>query len=290
MMEELKTLEEVCAAYKLSDEERIKIGDEINSIMLAGKETSENPIAVIDIAPPGSGKTGLNGYACAQFKDNNAIVINSDELKPFHPRIDELAKKYPQYYTKVTNLESNFWTDNLFDTAVENNYNIIFEGTGRNLKLLKKMIGKMQGYNIIVRGMAVDELNCLMSIIERYEGQVEQKGWGRLVMADHFYKAYEEMLDTIQEIEEAKIVDIVEVYTRGEKPSRPVKIYSSANKEFKDARTAVIVGRQKDRNKAKKYYEQSFCERESRLEDFPEEETIRLKIQEIYDKEEALEL
>ncbi len=34
----------------------------------------------------------------------------------------------------------------------------------------------MQGYRIIVRGMAVNELNCLMSIIERYEGQVKQKG------------------------------------------------------------------------------------------------------------------
>ena len=181
-MEENKTLEEVCTEYKLSEDERNEIGNKINAIMLAGKKTSEQPIAIIDIAPPGSGKTGLNGYACAQFKDNNAVVINSDELKPFHPRIDELAKKYPEYYTKVTNQESNFWTDNLFDVAVASRYNVIFEGTGRNLKLLTKMMSKMHGYKIVVRGMAVNELNCLMSIIERYEGQVEQKGWGRLVM------------------------------------------------------------------------------------------------------------
>ena len=198
-MEENKTLEEVCTEYKLSEDERNEIGNKINAIMLAGKKTSEQPIAIIDIAPPGSGKTGLNGYACAQFKDNNAVVINSDELKPFHPRIDELAKKYPEYYTKVTNQESNFWTDNLFDVAVASRYNVIFEGTGRNLKLLTKMMSKMHGYKIVVRGMAVNELNCLMSIIERYEGQVEQKGWGRLVMEDHFYKAYDEMLEISSE-------------------------------------------------------------------------------------------
>ena len=257
-MEENKTLEEVCTEYKLSEDERNEIGNKINAIMLAGKKTSEQPIAIIDIAPPGSGKTGLNGYACAQFKDNNAVVINSDELKPFHPRIDELAKKYPEYYTKVTNQESNFWTDNLFDVAVASRYNVIFEGTGRNLKLLTKMMSKMHGYKIVVRGMAVNELNCLMSIIERYEGQVEQKGWGRLVMEDHFYKAYDEMLENIQAIEESGMADIVEVYTRSDNPSRPLRIYSSRNREFKDARTAVIVGRERDRKSAEQYYEEKF--------------------------------
>ena len=56
-MEENKTLEEVCTEYKLSEDERNEIGNKINAIMLAGKKTSEQPIAIIDIAPPGSGKT-----------------------------------------------------------------------------------------------------------------------------------------------------------------------------------------------------------------------------------------
>lgn len=280
-MEENKTLEEVCTEYKLSEDERNEIGNKINAIMLAGKKTSEQPIAIIDIAPPGSGKTGLNGYACAQFKDNNAVVINSDELKPFHPRIDELAKKYPEYYTKVTNQESNFWTDNLFDVAAASRYNVIFEGTGRNLKLLTKMMSKMHGYKIVVRGMAVNELNCLMSIIERYEGQVEQKGWGRLVMEDHFYKAYDEMLENIQAIEESGMADIVEVYTRSDNPSRPLRIYSSRNREFKDARTAVIVGRERDRKSAEQYYEEKFSKRGTKPTKFPEEKELLEKITEI---------
>lgn len=289
-MEENKTLEEVCTEYKLSEDERNEIGNKINAIMLAGKKTSEQPIAIIDIAPPGSGKTGLNGYACAQFKDNNAVVINSDELKPFHPRIDELAKKYPEYYTKVTNQESNFGTDNLFDVAVASRYNVIFEGTGRNLKLLTKMMSKMHGYKIVVRGMAVNELNCLMSIIERYEGQVEQKGWGRLVMEDHFYKAYDEMLENIQAIEESGMADIVEVYTRSDNPSRPLRIYSSRNREFKDARTAVIVGRERDRKSAEQYYEEKFSKRGTKPTKFPEEKELLEKITEIYDREQGIQL
>lgn len=288
-MKENKILEEICNEYKLSEDECNEIGNKINAIMLSGKEASKCPIAIIDIAPPGSGKTGLNGYACAQFDDSNVVIINSDELKPFHPRIDELAKKYPQYYTKVTNQESNFWTDNLFDATIANKYNVIFEGTGRNLKLLEKMMHKMQGYKIIVRGMAVNEMNCLMSIIERYEGQVRQKNWGRLVMLNHFYKAYEEMLDNIQAIEQSGLADIVEVYTRGESPSKPLRIYNSRNKEFKDARTAVIVGRQEDIKSAKQYYESRFSKREIMPTLFSEEGEILDRITELEKREQCVE-
>ena len=234
-------LEEKCKEeYKLSEEEHNRIGNNINEIMLSGKTPSQNPIAIIDIAPPGSGKTGLNGMAVNQFPDNNVVVINSDELKPFHPKIDEIAKLYPQYYTKVTNQESNHWTDDLFDKAVEGSYNIIFEGTGRNIKLLKKMIEKLKGYRIIVRGMAVDELNCLMSILERYEGQVKEKGWGRLVTISHFYKAYQEMLDTITEIESLVKVNLVEIYKRGDRPEKPIRIYTSDSKEYISSKFAAI--------------------------------------------------
>lgn len=288
-MGEIKTLEQVCAEYKLSEEERSKRGSEINNVMLEGKKPSDNPIAIIDIAPPGSGKTGLNGYACTQFTDNNVVIINSDELKPFHPRIDELAKRYPKYYTKVTNQESNFWTDNLFDATVNGRYNIIFEGTGRNLKLLDKMMAKMQGYRIIVRGMAVNELNCLMSIIERYEGQVKQKGWGRLVVLEHFYKAYNEMLENIQEIEKLGVADAVEVYVRSDNPNRPLRIYSTRNREFEDVKTAVISGRNKDIKIAKKYYETVFSKRKSEEVDFPEKTEIFKKIVQIYTREQQRE-
>ena len=98
---EKESLEEVKKKYKLSDEEHEKIGKEIQKIMLYDAYPVENPIAIIDIEPTASGKTGLNGFGKEQFVDNNVVIINSDELKPFHPYIDEIAKHYPQYYTKA---------------------------------------------------------------------------------------------------------------------------------------------------------------------------------------------
>lgn len=270
----IPTLDEISKRYKLPDEENKRIGKNINQIMLSEKIPSHNPTAIINIAPPGSGKTGLNGMGLKQFQNNNAIIINSDELKAFHPRIDEIAKFYPQYYTKVTNQESNPWTDRLFDEAIKNNYNVIFEGTGRNLKLLTKMIEKMSNYKIIVRGMAVNELNCLMSIIERYEGQIKNKGWGRLVSVEHFYKAYEEMLATIKQLETLEQVDAVEVYIRGNSPTTPIMIYSNNQSEFENAQMAVVAGRERDKDNSLKYFQEIFNKTRKSNSIFSEEKEI----------------
>ena len=253
----MESLEEVKTKYKLTKEKHLEIGEEIKKIMLFDKFPVSKPKAIIDIAPPASGKTGLNGYGVEQFVDNNVVVINSDELKPFHPKIDEIAKLYPQYYTKVTDQESNTWTSDLFDTALSEGYNIIFEGTGRNARILDTIKSKMNNYNVTVRGMAVNELNCLISLLERYEFQVSTRGWGRLVTLDHFYETYKEMPNTIDTIEKSGIVDHIEVFKRGEKPSQPSKIYDSNDIEigrFPNAKYAILGGRVEDEKLANDYF------------------------------------
>lgn len=234
------TLDDAKIKYQISKEEQDLLGEKINELMLYGKKPVVNPIAIIDIGPPGSGKTGLNGYALSQFENFNLVIINNDELKPFYPGSDEIARLYPEHYIKVTNESSKVWTDNLLYTAIDKNYNVLYEGTGRKLFLFQKMINKMKNHKIIVRAMAVNELNCLMSIIERYQGQIKEKGWGRIVSKDTFYKAYEsEMLDTIDYLEKSGSVDVIEVYTRGKTPEKPIRIYSSTTHQFQDAKTAI---------------------------------------------------
>ena len=253
----MEELEEIKKRYKLTNEEHDEIQQAILRIWFDDKFPVENPKAIIDIAPPASGKTGLNGFGKEQFFDNNVVIINSDEFKPFHPKVDEIARLYPQYFTKITDQESNTWTSTLFDEALKNGYNVIFEGTGRNARILETIKNKMQKYHVTVRGMAVNELNCLISILERYEFQVKAKGWGRLVTLDHFYETYNAMPQTIDEIEKSKVVDSVEVYKRGNIPSQPIKIYDSTEVEmgrFPNARFAVFGGREEDKKLASEYF------------------------------------
>ena len=256
-MNDDELLEVLKFKYKLSAEEHERIQRKINNIMMMDKKANEKPIAIIDIAPPGSGKTGLNGLGLKQL-DGNAVIINNDELKQFHPYASYLAKEYPEQYVAITNLESNAWNDMLFEEAANRRYNIIFEGTGRNLSLLKRLMHQLQGYSIIVRGMAVNRFNCLMPIIERYEGQIMTKGYGRITSIETFDKAYNEMLENISQIEGMDIADTVEIYRRGNVPSEPLKIYDSNNKTYSCAKEAIIVGRQNDLSSAIKYYNEIF--------------------------------
>ena len=142
---------------------------------------------------------------------------------------------------------------------------------------------KQKGYKIIVRAMAVNELNCLMSIVERYEGQVAKKGWGRLVSVETFYKAYdEEMLNTLNTFESAGMVDVVEVYIRGDKPTEPIRIYGNTSREYKDARTAVVEGRKQDRKRAIQYYEKTFSKAMKNYRNTAEEMELLEKIEDLY--------
>lgn len=281
-------LDEIKNKYKLSNEEHKKIEKYIKEIILSVKSPVEKPKAIFTIAPPGSGKTGLNGYCVKQFDNDNLVVVNNDELKPFHPKADEIAKLYPKHYTKVTNEASKFWTDSLLYEALEKKYNVLYEGTGRRIDLFEKMISKMDGYEIIIRAMAVSDLNCLMSILERYEYQVEEKGWGRLISIETFYKAYDaEMLNTIDILEKSGKINTVEVYRRGNTPSQPIKIYSSDLRQFPTAKYAIISGREEDKKKASDYFETYNSKMKKLLcnkELTKEEKDILEKVQELYDE------
>ena len=254
----MESLEEVKEKYKLSQEEHDAIFNQIVELYLYDKFPVESPKAIVNIAPPASGKTGLNGFSANQFPDNNVIIINSDELKSFHPKVNEIAKKYPNYYTKVTDQESNTWTSDFFDKLLRERYNVIFEGTGKNARILQTIKDKMQGYNVIVRGMAVNELNCLMSILERYENQLRTRGFGRLVVLDHFYETYVNMPNTVDEIEKSGVADKVEIYKRGITPATPQLIYRSTSdlKRFPNAKSAVLEGRMEDYSEAENKFEE----------------------------------
>jgi len=177
--------DELKAKYKLSQEENEAIGNKILEVMIAGKTPVEMPRCVFDFGPPGSGKTGLAGFGIKVMHDN-VIMINNDELRHFHPKAEELRKLYPDEYIKVVNEDSKIWTDNLFEYAIKNRYNVIYEGTGRNMRVLNELFDKANGHQKIVRAMAVSDLNCLLSMLLRYRGQKQRLGTGRMVACRYF--------------------------------------------------------------------------------------------------------
>ncbi len=223
--------EEILKKYKLTDKEHEQYYQTIKRIYTGGKIPVDNPIAVIIGGQTGAGKSGIIGYSTKMFMDDNVIIINSDEIKPFHPQSEEIAKLYPQMYTEITDQESNTWTSQLFEELRREKYNIIFEGTMKNNRIADESITELQdlGYTVVVRGIATCDLESRMSILERYEGQVRTKGWGRLVTTNHHNQTYVGMPNTIDYIENTGKYDVLEIFTRGESPDQPINVYSSHN-------------------------------------------------------------
>lgn len=210
-----ESLDEIKKKYKLSDKEYNEKYNLIKKIFFKDKTSINRPIAIIVGGQTGAGKGLLISASKKQFKDDNVIIINSDELKPFHPKASEIAEKYSTYFTKVTDQETNTWTSNLFDEAIQNNYNIIFEGTMKNARIISTIQKlKENGYKVIVKALAVPFLDSLTAIHERYEEQLQTKGWGRLVTIEHHDESYNGMPKTINEIEKQGAFDELDIYSK----------------------------------------------------------------------------
>ena len=89
---------EIYRKYKLSEEEHMELYGKIKKIWTMDKTPVDNPVAVIVGGQTGAGKTGLIIYSKKMFADGNVVVINSDEIKPFHPKSEEIAREYPGEY------------------------------------------------------------------------------------------------------------------------------------------------------------------------------------------------
>lgn len=246
---------EILKKYKLTEKEHGRLYKMIKQIWTEDKFPVDNPIAIIIGGQTGAGKSGIIAYSKKMFFDDNVVVINSDEIKPFHPKSSEIAREYPQLYTKITDQESNTWTSQLFEDTRNSGYNIIFEGTMKNNRIADDAIEDLKklGYTVIVRGLAVCDLESRLSILERYEAQVSKKGWGRLVVPEHHNQTYFGMPETIDYIEQNKKFDILEIYRRGSVPADPELIYGVFNDKTREKTLKVIENKKFVINNNHKY-------------------------------------
>lgn len=221
--------------YKLSNKEHFKIFQEIKKYYLTNVTSEDRPIAVIVGAQPGSGKGSLIGYSKNQFDNpNNVVIITTDDYKPFHPKASEIAQKYPTYYSAIVEVDSSKWTSQMLQETIDNKYNFIFEATFKNdrvIETLKKL--KEKGYNVIVRGLAVSYIESLLSAFERYEKQIEIRSWGRFFNPLEYNYTYENIPNTLENIENSECFDLLEIYIRGESINFPQLIYRNCNIKYK---------------------------------------------------------
>ena len=229
--------------YKLSEEEHNKIYKEIEKEVFVNSTPQDEPIAVIVGGQPGCGKGGVIAYTKNQVESNGKciILITTDEYKPYHPNAIEIARKYPTEYVEIVEQDAGPWTGSIMKKAIDDKHNFIFEGTLKNDRILDRIQElKQNGFNVTVRVLAVPRLESLLTVHERYEKQMEVLTYGRLISIEHHNKAYDGIPAVVDKIEKSGLCT-VEVYLRGDEIGKPVKVYSSKekNERFPTARIAL---------------------------------------------------
>ena len=229
--------------YKLSEEEHNKIYKEIEKEVFVNSTPQDEPIAIIVGGQPGCGKGGVIAYTKNQVEANGKciILITTDEYKPYHPNAIEIARKYPTEYVEIVEQDAGPWTGSIMKKAIDDKHNFIFEGTLKNDRILDRIQElKQNGFNVTVRVLAVPRLESLLTVHERYEKQMEVLTYGRLISIEHHNKAYDGIPAVVDKIEKSGLCT-VEVYLRGDEIGKPVKVYSSKekNERFPTERIAL---------------------------------------------------
>ncbi|MBB4594857.1 zeta toxin family protein [Xanthomonas cannabis] len=162
----------------------------------------QQPKAVILGGQPGAGKGGLVAQAKAEL-DQNAVTIDPDELRRYHPRIADFRRENPYEWSGRTHKDASSWADELRMAATAEKKNLIFDTTLSDGKWASETLIKglqEQGYEVEVRAVASPKLESEHGVDERFTANTDRQGYGRHVpegARDAIYGKLPVSLDTI---------------------------------------------------------------------------------------------
>lgn len=245
---------------------------------------SDEPKSIFIISQAGGGKTGLKTFVENENykgQENIFVEINPDEVAIYHKYYENIMKEYPkQSHTQIQKFVRPALDDYLRKRAVQFRTNIIQEGTFGStdgyLKILdfqknggKAAIGPLEsngerkeididgGYNIEIDILAVDRYESLLSSYEREQYFIETGLSPRAVTAENHDRAYENLIKTVQEIENRKLYNRMRVFKRGKIETEPELIYISDEGKYNSVADCIQEVRNEERKKiiknSKKY-------------------------------------
>jgi UDP-N-acetylglucosamine kinase len=207
--------------FDLTDEEKRAAYAKIKEAAFASDiAAQENPCLIIVGGQPAAGKSRLMELSMA-WLDHNAVIIDGDKYRQFHPYEKELFAQYGQECSIHTHKAVAQWAGMLFKEAGENKYNIIQESTLRDSATLSIVADKVRqaGYSVTLRVLAVNELESLQGNYCRYYNQLEAYKKDpanaiipRFTPVEHHNEAYQNLLATVAKVEKQGIS--IELYNR----------------------------------------------------------------------------
>lgn len=208
----------------------------VSTLVIDGRlAPSEKPEAVLLGGQSGAGKTTLHGIFLVAQK-GNAIVVNGDEYRSFHPRFEQISERYGIDGPAYTAAWAGQMVEAVVDALSVMGYNLIIEGTLRTsevpLKTAELLRGR--GYGVSLALMAVKPDISLVSCQLRYEQMRIAGTEPRAVDPAHHLSIVKSIVGNLEVLEDSGLFDDIGLYARDEQ-----RLFSS---KYDDGRASAALG------------------------------------------------
>lgn len=102
----------------------------IKSYLVTGKDPSCNTNTILVNGQPGAGKSNYEAEL-----SKNCIIIDTDEFRRFHPRIEAIKKLDAEEYAERTQGFASSVTEKLITELSKERYDLVIEGTLRTAEV-----------------------------------------------------------------------------------------------------------------------------------------------------------
>lgn len=128
-----------------------------------------SPRAILLAGQPGAGKTILSSLLQSSL-DDDAVFINGDDYRRYHPNYSEFYKQYGSDSVPMTSAFSGEVTENLIARFSDLAFNMVIEGTGRTVDVPKRTATFLaeKGYIVEMAVIATRPLLSLISTLLRF--------------------------------------------------------------------------------------------------------------------------
>lgn len=175
------------------------------------------PTAIIFGGQPGSGKSISVDFAVQELKLNGGCaLIVGDEFRDYHPEYNNFLLQDDKTAAFFTDRDTARWVEKSIAYAKEIKCNLVIEGTMRIPEKVAETMKSLReaGYKIEARVLAVNERLSWQGVLQRYENQHADRGFGRMTTPDAHQAGYNGMLNTLELIETEKLADKIIIYKR----------------------------------------------------------------------------
>lgn len=221
----------------LSKEEIQRIFEEdIKPDILSRVKSVNEPKAVFLAGQPGAGKTKLSEVTIKEL-NNNAVVIDIDELRQYHPKIKEVSNQYE------LDADTRQWKTMLIQECAKNKFNVVFDGTlGGNMQYIEPEMQHMKDNNFTVKinALAVNDSISKLGFISRYEDQVAKNGRGRNVDLSYHNDIYKNIPNNLTIAIGKGLVSEMSIYNRNHETSRTEHLKTYGKDVFKSSKDLPI--------------------------------------------------